>query len=129
MDVGGRHGQLTGALVQKGYQVTVLGSSAVCKKRVQKFVDEKYCSFKVGNILDLPYPDQAFDIVLSYRLLPHVTRWKQFVSELTRVVKIGVLVDYPAVCSINFIAPFLFQLKKIIEEIQDPLHPLESKNY
>ena len=115
LDVGGGHGQLTTTLVQHGYQVTVLGSADVCKQRVRKYVDENRCSFKVGNILDLPYPDQAFDVVVSYRLLPHVTRWERFLSELTRVAQKAVIVDYPAVQSVNAIAPLLFRLKKRLE--------------
>jgi ubiquinone/menaquinone biosynthesis C-methylase UbiE len=115
LDVGGGHGQLTTALIQHGYQVTVLGSANVCKQRVQKYVDENRCSFKVGNILDLPYPDQTFTVVVSYRLLPHVTRWKQFLAELTRVAQKAVIVDYPAIQSVNAIAPLLFRLKKRLE--------------
>lgn len=115
LDVGGGHGQLTNALVRNGYQVTVLGSANICKTRIQSFVDENLCSFKVGNILDLPYPNQAFDIVVSYRLLPHVTQWQQFLSELARVARQAVIVDYPAVKSVNYIAPYLFQLKKKLE--------------
>lgn len=115
LDVGGGHGQLTRILTQSGYQVTVLGSDEICKTRIQEFIDDHLCSFKVGNILDLPYPPQAFDVVVSYRLLPHVTRWKQFVSELTRVAQKAVIVDYPSVRSINYIAPFFFQLKKHLE--------------
>lgn len=115
LDVGGGHGQLTSALVRNGYQVTVFGSDTICMMRIQKFLNENRCSFKVGNILNLPYPDQAFDIVASYRLLPHVTQWKRFISELTRVAQKVVIVDYPAVRSINYIAPLLFPFKKQLE--------------
>ena len=115
LDVGGGHGQLTTALVRHGYQVTVLGSADACKQRIQKYIDEDRCSFKVGNILDLPYPDQAFAVVVSYRLLPHVTQWKRFLFELTRVAQKAVIVDYPAVQSVNAFAPLLFQIKKRLE--------------
>jgi ubiquinone/menaquinone biosynthesis C-methylase UbiE len=115
LDVGGGHGQLTTALVRHGYPVTVLGSADACKQRIQKYVDENRCSFKVGNILDLPYLDQAFTVVVSYRLLPHVTQWKQFLSELSRVAQKAVIVDYPAVKSVNAVAPLLFQVKKRLE--------------
>jgi 2-polyprenyl-3-methyl-5-hydroxy-6-metoxy-1,4-benzoquinol methylase len=115
LDVGGGHGQLTDALIQNGYRVTVLGSSDVCKEQIRKFIDGNRCTFKVGNILDLPAPDQAFDVVISYRLLPHVNQWKRFLHELTRVARKVVLVDYPAVRSINCIAPQLFQFKKRLE--------------
>ena len=115
LDVGGGHGQLTNALVQNGYQVTVLGSADICKTRIEHFIDRNLCSFKVGNILALPYPDCAFDIVVSYRLLSHVSQWQQFLSELARVARQAVIIDYPAVRSVNYIAPYLFQLKKNIE--------------
>lgn len=115
LDVGGGHGQLTPVLVQRGYHVTVLGSAACCQKRIESLLDNRRCVFKVANVLDLPYPDQAFDIVMSYRLLPHVTAWKRCIAELTRVARQVVLVDYPAVRSVNYIAPLLFQVKKRLE--------------
>jgi 2-polyprenyl-3-methyl-5-hydroxy-6-metoxy-1,4-benzoquinol methylase len=115
LDVGGGHGQLTSALVQNGFRVTVLGSADVCQQRIHQLVTANCCSFKVGNILALPFPERAFDIVLSYRLLPHVSRWGQFVSELSRVAKTAVLVDYPAVRSVNYVMPLIFPLKKRLE--------------
>ncbi len=115
LDVGGGHGQLTGSLIDNGYQVTVLGSAEVCKKRIQNWLDADLCSFKIGNVLNLPYPDGAFDIVISYRFLAHLTEWQQFLTELSRVAKQAVIVDYPTVRSVNSIAPYLFNLKKGVE--------------
>lgn len=115
LDVGGGHGQLTRPLINNQYQVTVFGSDPVCKNRIAPYVNQKLCSFDVGDILNLPYPDQAFDVVVSYRLLPHVTRWKKLLSELTRVARKAVVIDYPEVRSVNYLAPYLFQLKKRAE--------------
>lgn len=115
LDVGGGHGQLTGGLVKNGYRVTVLGSSDECKSRIQGFIDEGNAQFAVGNILDMPYPDRSFDVVVSYRLLPHVERWREFLAELTRVADKAIVVDYPEVRSINYAAPLLFGLKKMME--------------
>jgi 2-polyprenyl-3-methyl-5-hydroxy-6-metoxy-1,4-benzoquinol methylase len=115
LDVGGGHGQLLGALVANGYKVTVFGSADVCQTRIRKFIDGNRCSFQVGNILDLPYPPGGFDIVLSYRLVSHVSRWAEFLSELARVARLAVVIDYPATRSINCIAPQLFRFKKRFE--------------
>jgi len=115
LEVGGGHGQLINGLVQNGYQVTILGSSDICKRRVQKFIDENRCSFKVGNLLDLPFPNKSFEIVISYRLLPHVTQWKKFIGELSRVAEQAVLIDYPALRSMNCLMPLLFEFKKRLE--------------
>jgi 2-polyprenyl-3-methyl-5-hydroxy-6-metoxy-1,4-benzoquinol methylase len=115
LDVGGGHGQIADALVRNGYRLTVFGSADVCRMRIQHLLEENRCSFDSGNILQLPYTNSSFDIVVSYRLLPHVSRWPQFLSELARVARLGVLIDYPAIRSINFIAPQLFRIKKRFE--------------
>lgn len=115
LDVGGGHAQTAGLLADQGYQVTVLGSAEICKTRLQPLIDSQRCVFQVGDILNLPYPDRHFDVVISYRLLPHVTRWQPFLAELTRVARKAVMVDYPEVRSINAITPYLFGLKKRLE--------------
>ncbi len=127
LDVGGGHGQLTGALIQNGYQVTVLGSADICKARIKNFLDANQCEFKVGNVLDLPYPEAAFDVVISYRFLAHVTQWQQFLGELSRVAKEAVIIDYPTVRSFNAIAPYLFKLKKGLEGNTRPFTCYQEK--
>lgn len=115
LDVGGGHGQLTEPLINHGYQVTVLGSDESCQHRIQSLVHQNRCSFQVGNVLDLPYPDNSFDVAIAYRFMAHVTNWQQFVKELARVAKKAVIIDYPTVRSANAIAPYLFKLKKGVE--------------
>jgi 2-polyprenyl-3-methyl-5-hydroxy-6-metoxy-1,4-benzoquinol methylase len=115
LDVGGGHGQLTGPLLDNGYKVTVFGSSEVCIERIRRYVDDKRCFFQVGNILDLPYPDRSFDVVISYRLLPHVERWNEYLAELARVANQVVMLDYPEVRSVNSLTPYLFSFKKNLE--------------
>ncbi|MGJ3247043.1 MAG: class I SAM-dependent methyltransferase [Elainellaceae cyanobacterium] len=120
LDVGGGHGQLTPALIKAGYRVTVLGSAEVCKARIQSLVEQGKCEFKVGNVLDLPYGDRTFDVVISYRFLAHITQWQMFLAELTRVANRAVIIDYPTIRSINYIAPLLFKLKKGVERNTRP---------
>jgi ubiquinone/menaquinone biosynthesis C-methylase UbiE len=87
----------------------------VCKRRIQGFIDEGLCEFTTGNIIELPYSDGAFDIVISFRLLPHVTKWQQLIRELTRVARRAIIVDYPSKQSINCISSLFFGLKKGLE--------------
>lgn len=115
LDVGGGHGQLTGPLIRSGHRVTVLGSSEECKARIQSVLDDGQIAFQVGSILNMPYPDQSFDVVISYRLLAHLIRWQEFLRELARVAKKAVIVDYPEVRSVNSLAPYLYGLKKRLE--------------
>lgn len=115
LDVGGGHGQLTEALLRNGYRVTVLSSSEECKERIRSFVDSGQVDFRVGDVLGMPFPDRAFDVVISLRLLAHVTRWPEFLAELARVADRAVILDYPDARSVNYIGPQLFRLKKRLE--------------
>jgi hypothetical protein len=59
--------------------------------------------------------DREFDVVLSYRLLPHVEAWRALVSELCRAAARAVLVDYPTRRSLNAVAGPLFEMKRGVE--------------
>ena len=115
LDVGGGHAQLAVPLVEKGYQVTVTGSDESCRQRLDARLPEADFSYKSCNMLELPYPDDSFDVVLAFRLIPHVERWPELIGELCRVARHGVIVDYPDIRSFNFLNSLLFSLKKNLE--------------
>jgi SAM-dependent methyltransferase len=115
LDVGGGHAQLTGPLVEAGYDVTVHGTSEVCAMRVQPYLSTGRARFRVGPLLGLPWPDRAFDVVLAFRLLPHVEEWQALVNELCRVARRAVIFDYPTMRSVNIVSGALFGMKKGVE--------------
>jgi SAM-dependent methyltransferase len=115
LDVGGGHAQLTGPLVEAGYDVTVYGSHDVCAARVRPWTENGRARFRSGSLERLGAADREFDVVLSYRLLPHVERWRELVSELCRVAARAVLVDYPTRRSLNAVAGPLFEMKRGLE--------------
>ena len=115
LDVGGGHGQLTDALVREGHAVTVFGSDESCRRRIQSHLDQGRCRFTAGNLLRLPYPAKAFDVVVSVRLLPHMDDWPGLIGELTRVARHAVIVDYPTSRSLNRLTPALFNVKRRAE--------------
>ena len=116
LDVGGGHGQLALPLVRDGWNVTVLGSDDSCRHRIRAAVESGACRFLTGNVIALPFPDQAFDVVLCFRLLTHCERWPELVRELCRVARQAVIVDYPTSQSLNAVAPALFGAKKKFEK-------------
>ena len=115
LDVGGGHGQLAVPLCREGFKVTVLGSDESCGMRIAPLVQQGKCRFKVGNVIDLPFPGKSFDVAMSFRLLPHCEQWPRLVAELCRVAVRAVIVDYPAIRGLNAMAPALFSAKKKIE--------------
>lgn len=115
LDVGGGHGQLARPLCAAGHDVTVLGSAPECAHRIQDLLTAGQCRFLVGNVIELPFEDHAFDVAISFRMLTHCGRWEKLVSELCRVARRAVVVDYPTSQSVNRIAPWLFEAKRKVE--------------
>lgn len=115
LDVGGGHGQLAVPLCREQYQVTVVGSAEVCRRRLAALVDAGQCRFQVADVLKLPFADQSFDTVLCFRLMTHCARWEELIGELCRVAARAVIVDYPTSQSLNCVAPRLFGAKKKLE--------------
>ena len=120
LDIGGGHGQLALPLVKAGYQVTVAGSHPICRERLDRLLPPGSYDFKWGNLLSLPLEDQSFDIVLSFRLLPHVEDWPKLVAECCRLAGKAVIVDYPDIRSINIFSKLFFKVKKAIEKNTRP---------
>lgn len=115
LDVGGGHGQLTGGLLANGHRVTILGSAEECASRLRHHLDAGRIEFDVGSFLEMPYADRAFDVVIAYRLMAHMTRWREFLLELARVADRAVMVDYAESRSLGNVPPWLFGVKKRLE--------------
>lgn len=120
LEVGGGHAQLVPHLVEAGHDVTTVGSDERCAARLTPWIRSGQCTFDVANPAALPYPDQAFDAVLAFRLLPHVSDWRGFIREISRVARRSVIIDYPSRRSMNAISGLLFGAKKRIEKNTRP---------
>ncbi len=120
LDAGGGHGQIVEAIAgsksQSRCKVTVLGSSKACQERLEPFIAAGNCTFQTGDMLTLPFADQSFDVVTSFRFIPHCDEWNRHIAELCRVARRAVIVDYPTYLSVNCLSPLLFQLKMTIEK-------------
>jgi hypothetical protein len=115
LDVGGGHAQVAVPLVKKGFSVTVSGSSEECRNRLDAMLDPGSFEFVNCDMLSLPFEDNSFDIILAFRLLPHVNQWQRLISEMCRVASKAIIVDYPDIRSFNFMSKHFFKAKKAIE--------------
>jgi SAM-dependent methyltransferase len=115
LDVGGGHAQSAPPLIEAGYEVTVVGSNPVCGARLQPWIADGRCRFRVADLRALPFPDASFDAVVCFRLLPHSVSWVGLIRELCRVARRSVVIDYPSTRSVNIVASPLFEIKRGIE--------------
>jgi SAM-dependent methyltransferase len=113
LDVGGGHAQLTALLRSVAGGVLVFGSDPRGLERVRR--DFPDCNTATGDLLALPFARESFDLVVAVRLLPHVRDWVRLTSELCRVARSTVVVDYPRTTGFNGLTPLLFPLKKRLE--------------
>lgn len=120
LDVGGGHGQLTGPLVDAGYDVTVLGSEAACEARVAPWTRGGGARFLAADLLAPGLAERSYDVILCFRLLPHVVRWPELTATLARLARRALVVDYPTLRSVNAAADLLFRLKKGVEQDTRP---------
>lgn len=122
LDVGGGHAQLAPLLVERGFRVTVVGSDPVCRERLDRVLPSGAFEFQACDLLALPFPDRAFDVVVSLRLLAHVERWRDLIAELCRVADRAMILDYSDSCSFNQLYGPLFAWKKAIEKNTRTFH-------
>jgi SAM-dependent methyltransferase len=115
LDVGGGHAQITPALVEAGYRVTVVGSDSACGARLQPWLSAGRCRFEVVDLRALPYPKDSFDAVVCFRLLAHSVCWTDLIGELCKVAAQSVVIDYPSSRGANIVSSRLFGMKRGIE--------------
>jgi SAM-dependent methyltransferase len=101
LDVGTGTGRAAVALALKGAVVTGVDASeemlAVARRRAADA--SAAVTFDRGDAHGLAYPDRSFDAVVCLRVLMHTPGWRASLSELCRVARDRVVIDYPALVS------------------------------
>ncbi len=115
LDVGGGHAQIAEPLVSEGFDVTVTGSDDSCRTLLDQRIDTGNFTYHTCDLLNLPFEDRSFSVVLAFRLLPHLQRWQRALAELCRVADKAVILDYPDRRSTNIFYSQFFGMKKRIE--------------
>lgn len=117
LELGGGHGQLTAYLLTLGHQVAVQGSSPQCFQNIMPLAQEfpTQLSFVSSSLWQIPAADQAFDVIIAVRLLAHVEKRQELLAEMSRLARIGLILDFPSKSALNFFSPLLFCFKRKIE--------------
>lgn len=98
LDVGTGTGRAALALARRGARVTGIDASgemlAVAERRA---ADAGLAvTFVRGDVHALGFPGRSFDAVVCLRVLMHAPQWRRALSELCRVARRQVVLDYPA---------------------------------
>ena len=102
LDVGTGTGRAALLLAREGARVTAVDASeemlTVARTRAAEQGIE--IAFARGDAHDLDFPDRAFDVVVSLRVLMHTPKWRICLAELCRVADRLVVLDYPSARSL-----------------------------
>ncbi len=69
----------------------------------EKFQNEKRVRLMLGDVCHLPFPDQTFDLIGSFKVLPHVPKVLEGIREIERVARPG------AIIFLEFYSPYSFR--------------------
>ncbi|MCC6953743.1 MAG: methyltransferase domain-containing protein [Deltaproteobacteria bacterium] len=121
LDVGGGHAQLTPLLLERGCEVFVHGSSINCAERLKGLGGAaEQLHFFVSPLDAIRPPIPQFDVVLAFRLLPHVLDWQRFLTQIAQFTRSQLIFDFTSIASLNAFSPIFFKLKKQIEKNTRP---------
>jgi len=114
LDVGAGTGRFSLPLAAHGAHVTASDASPAMLEiaREKVLAAGLKVQFQIADALALPFANASYDIVLSSRMLMHVTNWRKALNEMCRVASKMVIADYPPRRSFAGLAPVLLPLIK-----------------
>ena len=97
LDIGAGTGRTAIPLAKAGAKVTAADASEamleVARKKAKSAGVE--LEFNACDIMNLPFEDKAFDKILCFRVLLHVTDWEKAFGEICRCSADEIIMDFP----------------------------------
>jgi len=103
LDVGCGTGRFTNILTRMGAKVTAIDPSPEMISYAKRQFKE--CRFEIGDIKNMRFPDDSFDVVVAMRVLIHFHDKKKALEEMVRVVKPGRMVVFDCANALRFDLP------------------------
>lgn len=87
LDIASGEGYGSNLLARFADYVTGVDLSEEAVLHASSLYQKENLSFKQGSILDIPFPDSSFDVVVSFETLEHVSDHEKTMAEARRVLK------------------------------------------
>lgn len=95
LDAGCGEGFITRLILDKKPNLKITGLD-INKNVFEKFKEKApEAKFILGDICDLPFPNNQFDLIIALEVLEHVKDFEKAISELKRVTKKYCLISVP----------------------------------
>lgn len=102
LDVGTGTGRAALLFARSGAKVTAVDASPEMLAVARRHALEQglTVTFATGDAHALQFPNRAFDVVVSLRVLMHTPKWRDCLAELCRTAQRLVIFDYPSARSV-----------------------------
>jgi ubiquinone/menaquinone biosynthesis C-methylase UbiE len=87
LDIASGEGYGTNLLSKKAKMVYGVDISEEAINHAQEKYDRNNIEFKVGSVINIPFEENKFDVVVSFETIEHLTEQEQMLSEIKRVLK------------------------------------------
>jgi len=121
-----------------GYGTSILSTSAkkaygvdvdpVAIKYAKNNYEDKNTSFKLGDGSVIPFDDDFFDVIISFVTIEHISKYEEFVQEVSRVLKPSGLFILSTPNDIEFPEGNHYHVHEFVEEELDKLVGKYFKN-
>jgi len=120
VDVGAGTGRITIPLIERGASVTACDASKQMLDVLATKIRSDRLVIQQGEAQTLQFPDRSFDCAISLRMLMHVVNWRKSLSELCRVSRDWVVVDFPPRRGFLLMAPLVHRIRKSFKSDYQP---------
>lgn len=113
----------TGLILSKVVKFVVNGIGIDISENMLKIAKNKGLNVFYGNGEEIPFSDNQFDVVYSFKVLPHIKNIENVLNEIKRVTKPNgiILLEFYNKYSMRTLIKFIKKPQKISENINDTL--------
>ena len=124
LDVGAGTGRMSIFLAERGAKVIGLDASLEMLNILRKKIINRNLNIdmKLGDAHNIPFPAKYFDYVVSFMTMMHVADWKRVLSEMCRVAKGCIILQFPSKASYACLSPLVQPMRKIFNENAQKWH-------
>jgi len=117
LDIGAGTGRFVLPLTEAGYVMYGLDISERMLKIAKSKSRDEALNLVVANAKAIPFKDNTFDCIISYRTLIHIPDYKNVIKEISRVLKPGgtAILEFNNKFSISTLARMRRKLRRILK--------------
>jgi ubiquinone/menaquinone biosynthesis C-methylase UbiE len=121
-DIGAGTGRITIPFLEAGASVSACDASVPMLEVLKEKIKSPSLQVFAVDAHQLQFDDQSFDCAVSFRLLLHVVDWKKVMSEICRISKDWIVIDFAAHRGFLVVAPssLWYNIRRLSSKVVQP---------